>query len=100
MKSYVTFMDYVATGEGRTIEILYSFADDKEEAVKKHFLFFKYITKESQDYFRQDIMVYDIDDPKLEITLNGLFKENSKWIYKVLNEATQEFCFKWHFNYS
>lgn len=96
---YVTFLDYVATGEGRTIEILYSFADNKEEAVKKHFLFFKYTTKESQDYFRQDIIAYDIDDPKLKIALNELFKE-SKCVYRVLNEATQEFSFKWHFNYS
>lgn len=93
-------MDYGATGEGRTIELYYCQAKNKESAVEKHLKFFKYPNKESKDYFRRGILAYDIDDPNLEITLKGLFKGNSEWIYKVLNEAAIDFHFKFYFNYN
>ena len=100
MKSYVTFMDYFATGEGRTIELYYCQAKNKKSALKKHLDFFGYKTKEAQDYFGLDIATYDVDDPKLESVLNAVFKGNSEWIYKVLREAVIDFSFKFYFNYS
>jgi len=100
MKSYITFIDYFATGEGRTIELRYCQAKNKKSAIEKHLKFFEYLNEDVKNYFRYYIVAYDVNDPNLEITLKGLFEGNSEWIYKVLNKAAIDFHFKFHFNFN
>lgn len=98
-EGYITFMDYFATGEGRTVEINFCYADSEKEAIEKHLDRFDVKDKAARDYFRLDIVAHKSNSKKAEKMME-MFIASHKWILKCLNEAGLEFYFKLYFNYS
>jgi len=99
MDSYITYMEYFATGEGMTYEINFCYAIDKKEAIEKHLDRFYGKNKRAKDYFRVGIVAFESKSKKAEEILNEFFKEERK-LLTHLNNAGTEFHFKIHYNYS
>jgi len=98
-KQYLTYMDYFATGEGRTIEINYCFADNKEEAKIKHLDKFSVTSDSARNYFGPCIDVMPANSKKAKDIINYMFKFGNR-LHKDLTKAGLEFHFKFYFNYN
>lgn len=97
--TFLTYMDYAATGEGRTVEINFCYADSEEEAKQKHLDRFYGSNKEAQDFFRVDVDVMRLESPEAKNLLKNVFKFGGG-LHKDLLKAGIEFHLKFHFNYS
>ena len=98
-KAWLTFMDYFATEEGRTLEMNFCYADTKKQAKEKHLDRFVGEEKESRDYFGVWVEVYPIESKKAKELLVQLFQFGEHF-HKNLVEAGIEFHLKCHCNYS
>jgi hypothetical protein len=98
--AYITFMDYFATGEGRTLEINFCYADTPDEAKQKHLDRFYPNDKDAQEYFGHWVEVAKLNSKRAKTILGETFKEGVPGIPLVLAEAGCEFYWKFHFNYS
>ena len=96
---YLTYMDYAATGEGRTIEFNFCYADNKKQAKERHLDRFCGDNKASRDYFGVGVAVYRIEDKKSKKLLQEVFQLGDHF-HKNLVEAGIEFYLKCYCNYS
>jgi hypothetical protein len=96
---FLTRMDYAATGEGRTIELNFCYADTKEEAKQKHLDRFCPSDPAAQEYFGVGVEVLRIESKKAKSLLEGFFKFG-KGLHKDLVKAGIEFHLKIYVNYS
>jgi len=96
---FLTYMDYAATGEGRTIELNFCYADTNAEAKQKHLDRFYPNDKRSQEYFGVGTQVMRIESKKAKELLTFFFTLGGK-MHKDLVNAGVEFHFKLIFNYS
>lgn len=96
---FLTYVDYAATGEGRTIELNFCYADTKEEAKQKHLDRFYPDDKHSQEYFGIGVQVMRIESKKAKELLSFIFNFG-KGLHKDLVNAGIEFHLKFYFNYS
>jgi len=98
MKSYLTYLDYFATGEGRIIEVTIVYADNNQDAIKKHGEIFKY-TQDIMDYYGLGIIVFPLssDDAK-EILCE--FVKDPEQIIDTWKRGGLEFIYKFKFNRS
>ena len=99
LNGYLTYMDYFATGEGRTIEINFCYAATPEEAKDKHRERFYPGDMDAWCYFGIGVEVYPIDSEKAKELIGNVFRFGEQ-LYKDLVEAGIEFHFKCHCNYS
>lgn len=98
-QGFLTYMDYLAMGEGRTIEINFCYADGYTEAKQKHLDRFYPNNPDAQKYFGVNVDVMSIKSKHAQDTLKGIFRFG-KQFYKDIRDAGTEFHFKFHFNYS
>ena len=96
---FLTYMDYFATGEGRTIEINFCYADTKEEAKTKHLDRFYGTDEGARNYFGVGVDVMPINSKQAKDIIKNIFKFG-KGLHHDLMHAGTEFHFKFHFNYS
>jgi len=96
---YLTYMDYFATGEGRTIEIFYALAMTEKEARQKHLDKFYPNDAAAQNYFGPGVEVMDAKSKKAKDLIKHIFKFGAG-LHKDLIKAGCEFHFKFHFNHS
>ena len=96
---FLTYMDYAATGEGRTIELNFCYADTKAEAKQKHLDRFYPDDKRSQEYFGAGTQVMRIESKKAKELLSFFFCHGGG-VHRDLVGAGIEFHLKFHFNYS
>lgn len=96
---FLTYMNYAATGEGRTIEINFCYADTKEEAKTKHLDRFYGKDEAERNYFGVGVEVMRIESKEAKDLLKCIFKFG-KGLHHDLCKAGIEFHFKFHFNYS
>ena len=96
---FLTYMDYAATGEGRTIELNFCYADTKEDAKQKHLDRFYPNNKSSQEYFGIGVDVMSIKSKRAKDLLGHVFRFG-EGLHKDLINAGIEFHLKFHYNYS
>jgi arginine decarboxylase-like protein len=99
LKSYLTYMDYFATGEGRTVELNLCFVDTVKEAREKHLDMFVGDRKEARDYFGAGVVVMPIKSKQAKELISNIFKFG-KGLHQNLFEAGVEFHLKVYFNYN
>lgn len=99
LKGFLTYMEYFATGEGMTIEFLFSHTDTHEEAKEKHLDKFIGNQKESRDYFGAGIDVMPIESDRAYKILDHHFK-NAQWLHDQLKTGGIEFYWKYYVNHS
>lgn len=99
LTGYLTCMDYAATGEGRTIELNFCYAVNEEEAKSRHLDKFYGDDEPARNYFGVGIEVMPIKSEKAKALIKDMFN-HGEGTWKVLTEATTEFHYKLHFNYS
>jgi len=97
LDGYLTYMDYVATGEGRTIQINFCYAENPETAHQKHLDKFYPNDKKAQEYFGVDVDTMPIESKKAKDVLKTFFSDG---MHTPLKEAGIDFHFCFHFNYS
>jgi hypothetical protein len=98
-QGYLSFMDYFATGEGRTTEFNFCYADSKEEAKDNHLDKFVGERKEARDYFGSGIKVVTVKSTEAKTLLDTFFK-NGELLQENLIKAGIEFHMKFYVNYS
>ena len=96
-RGYITFLDYAATGEGHTVEIHSCWADNEEDAIKKHFIYFKYKGNSVRDHFRPGMVVMDSSGEEAKDLLMHYFKDGAK-MFSILQDAPFELSFRYAFN--
>lgn len=96
---FLTYMDYAATGEGRTVELNFCYADTKAEALQKHLDKFYPDDKSAQNYFGVGVDVVRIESRKAKDLITDIFN-HGQGMWKTMCEAGVEFHMKFHFNYS
>jgi hypothetical protein len=96
---FLTYMEYFATGEGLTIEILMSMTDTAEQAKEKHLDKFVGTRQEARDYFIKGLDVYPIKSKEAKDLLDQYFK-NVDWLHEQLATGGVEFHFKYYVNHS
>ena len=96
---YLTYMDYSATGEGRTVELNFCFADTEKEAREKHLDKFVGDHKESRDYFGNGVLVCNIKSKQAKKLFSSIFRFG-EGLHKDMVKAGIEFHLKIYFNYS
>lgn len=99
LKGFLTYMDYFATGEGRTVELKLSLVNNEAEAKEKHLDMFVGTRQEARDYFGHFIEVMPIESDKAKELLSHIFKFGAG-LHKDLAEAGIEFHFKYYVNRS
>lgn len=100
-RGFLTYMDYFATGEGRTVELNFCYADTKREALEKHGKRFYSDNADSWNYFKVGVEVLDIKKNKnkvMQILTVCIGQPDA--IYKIMTEAMIEMYFKFYFNYN
>ena len=90
-------MDYAATGEGRTIQFNFCYAEKPDDALQKHLDRFFPNDKSAQNYFGVGVDTMLIESKKAEDILKEFFYAG---MHKPLKEAGTEFHFCFHWNYS
>ena len=99
-KTYITFMDYFATGEGRTIEINFCYAFTPKAAIDKHLAYFYGNDHQSAaNYFGIDVEAAELESKRAKEVLRSIFKKSDS-IIKTLKMGGQEFRYKFRFNLS
>lgn len=98
-RGFLTFMDYAATGEGRTVELNFCYADTETEARRKHLEKFYPNDKSAQDYFSAGVNVMLIKSKRAKKLMGNMFRFG-KGLHKTLCEAGIEFHLKLCANYS
>ena len=96
---FLTYMDYFATGEGRTVELNFCYADCEEEALQKHLYRFYPNNKSAQNYFGVGVDVFEIKSREAKDLLTDMFNRG-QGMWKAMCEAGVEFHMKFYFNYS
>ena len=96
---FLTYMDYAATGEGRTIELNFCYADSKKEAIERHLDRFIGADAGARKYFKVGVVAHDIKSKDAKELLQDVFN-HSEGMWKALCEAGIEFHMKFYFNYS
>lgn len=99
LKGFLTYMDYAATGEGRTVEINFCLVSSEDEAREKHLDRFVGKDESSRNYFGVGVDVSPIESEKAKELLQNVFKFGDN-LHKNLVEAGIEFYFKCYVNYS
>lgn len=99
LKGFLTYMEYLATGEGLTIEYLFSLVNTPLEAKEKHLDKFVGTRQEARDYFGLGIKVAPIESPQAKKLLNLHFK-NVDWLQTQLSTGGIEFYWKYYVNHS
>lgn len=97
LDGYLTYMDYFATGEGRTIQFNFCYAERPEDALQKHLDRFFPKDKRAQEYFGLDVDTMLIESKEAEDLLKAYFFAG---MHEKLSEAGIEFHFSFHFNYN
>ena len=97
LNGYLTYMDYCATGEGRTIQFNFCYAATPDDARQKHLDRFYPNDTGAQNYFAIGVDIMLIESKDAKETLESYF---FKGIHKPLKEAGTEFHFSFHWNYS
>jgi len=98
-KVFLTYMEYFATGEGLTLEILLSMTDTPDEAQQKHLDRFVGSRQEARDYFIKGIEVFPMESKEAKDLLDKYFK-NVDWLHDQLATGGGEFYWKYHVNHS
>ena len=99
LKGFLSYMEYFATGEGLTIEYLFSLTDTPEQAKEKHLDKFVGERKEARDYFGRGIEVVPIESAEAKRMLDLHFK-NVEWLQEQLSTGGIEFHWKYYVNHS
>ena len=99
LERYISFMDYFATGEGRTIEINFCYAANPREAKAKHKARFYPGNMDAWEYFGPDVEVANTESKRATRVITAIFN-NPDIVLDALNKAGVELHFRFHFNYS
>ena len=97
LNGYLTYMDYCATGEGRTIQFNFCYAEKPEDALQKHLDRFFPNDQPAQNYFSVGVDIMLIESKEAKDLLKAFFFDG---VHKPLKEAGTEFHFCFHWNYS
>lgn len=98
MKSYLTYLDYFATGEGRIIEVTIVYADNKKDAINKHGDTFGYC-QNMLEYYGPGIAVFPLSSDDAKEVL-GYFVKDPEQIIDTWKRGGLEFVYKIRFNFS
>lgn len=99
-QGFLTYMDYLATGEGRTIEINFCYANNEANAKEKHLdRFYEKDNSAARNYFGVGIEVFPIESKNAQDIIESFFA-SGKQLHEDLRSAGLEFHFKFHFNHS
>ena len=96
---YITFSDYFATGEGRTLEIQFCYADTPDEAIQKHLDRFYPKDMPAQLYFGPGVEAVLLSSQRAKEILTPAFK-GVDTLLNILNNAGVEFYWKFYYNFS
>ena len=97
--AYITFMDYFATGEGRTMEINFCYADTDKEAIERHLDRFYGKDDAARQYFGLGVEAARVGSKRAKEVISSIFKR-PEVILGALKDAGVEFHWKFYFNYS
>jgi hypothetical protein len=98
-KRYLAYFEYVATGEGHTIEICMIIATNKEEARQKYLNTAFVSDVNAQSYFGKDISIVELDSEEGKKIIFGFFKD-AESLYEALKLGGGEFHYKMYYNLS
>lgn len=98
-KKYITFMDYFATGEGRTMEINFCYAATPKEAIDKHLAYFYGNDQSAASYFGVGVEATELESKRAKEVLSSVFK-HSEGVISTLKRGGQELRWKLRFNFS
>lgn len=96
---YLTYMQYFATGEGVTVQLLMSMVFSKQEAIEKHLDKYVGDRKEARDYFRNDIEVMKVDSKKAKKLMVDMFIYGEA-MWEHIRKAGLTFNFEMYYNHS
>jgi hypothetical protein len=97
--AYITYMDYFATGEGRTLEINFCYADSDKEAIERHLDRFYGKDDAGRQYFGVGVEAARVGSKRAKEVISSIFKR-PQVILDALKNAGVEFHWKFYFNYS
>lgn len=99
VQQWITFMDYFATGEGRTLEINFCYANTKEEAIEKHLDRFYGQDTGARNYFGVGVEACALQSARAKEVIGSIFNK-PKTVLDTLKDAGGEFFWRFHFNFS
>jgi hypothetical protein len=99
VQQWITYMDYLATGEGRTLEINFCYADTAKEAIEKHLDRFYGQDSGARNYFGVGVEASPLESARAKEVISAIFKK-PQGVIKILRDAGGEFFWRFHFNYS
>ena len=98
-KRYLTYLDYFATGEGRTIELYMVIAANEADAKKKHLDGSYPANLVAQTYFGEYISLVEFESDNGKEIFFSFFKE-AAFLYESLKLGGVDLHFKLHYNLS
>jgi len=99
MEKYISFMDYFATGEGRTIEINFCYAANPVEAIIKHLDYFYGDDQSARGYFGIGVEAVELESKRAKEIISVIFT-NPEGMIDILKRGGQELRWKFRFNFS